>query len=283
MNFNFFEYNWLPSLKFFRPPLLYDLMNSMVNFGNDTQYSIHELSKQASSKIFNFEYPLSSAINKEEFEENILNYFINRRIGYETFTLFQIKLKTKMNEIMPTYNKLFDAIENWNIFQDGEQFQKTSTDTRTSNQNTTSTQNTNIDKTNTTNRTSSSNNTLNNTADTNNTSDRRFSDMPENQIQNVQNGTYLTNYNYDTNTAHDTSTSNGSSEGEENQKTTSAETNSMRNSGETNLQDNNQYEETSYRDVNNKIDVFAKYLENKNNIMTMIYKDLEVLFYQVID
>lgn len=242
-NFLYGFYPNIPSLKPMRPPLLYDLMNSIVNFGQEDKYSITELSKKASPRIFNFNYPLSSKVNKEEFEEEILNNFINRRIGFETFTLWQIKLKTKLNEIMPTYNKMFDAITDWNLFQDGEKSSKTSTDNRniTSNTNAETTTNSN----------------------TENIADLRYSETPENAIENVQNGNYLTTYNYNKNNANDTSTSN-------------TESNNATN-------DSNQYSEENIKDVSNKIDVYTRFLESKNNIMSMIFNDLEILFYQVID
>lgn len=245
MNFNFL-YGFtpcIPSLKPLRPPLLYDIMNGMINFNNQNPYSIHELSKQASSKVFNFNYPLSSKVNKQEFEESILNNFINRRLGYETFTLFQIKLKTKMNEIMPTYNKMFDVLDDWNIFADGEKETKDSTNIRNTISNTT--------------------NELTTESSTSTTEDNRFSELPENQIQDVQNGSYMSDYRYVQNSGNDNSSSNGKSD-----NTTD---------------DTNNYNETRSKDVSNKIDVYTKFIESKNNIMSMIYKDLEVLFYQIID
>lgn len=238
-NFNYGFFPPIPSVKPMRPPILYDIMNSMVNFNNTTPYNWHQISAQASKKIFNFEYPLSTNVNKEEFEEDILNNFINRRIGYETFTLFQIKLQTKLREIMPMYNKMFDALENWNIFKDGETETKESTDIR----------NTKTDT------------NLNQTSTTSTTEDNRYSELPENAIVNVQNGTYMTDYRYVKNDGNDTS---------------EATTNST-------SDDTNTYNEKRTKDVNNKVEVFSKFLESKNNIMSMIYKDLEVLFFQIID
>lgn len=242
-NFLYGIYPNIPSVNPMRPPLLYDIMNSMVNYNNEIPYSIHELAKMASTKIFNFKYPLSNNVEKSEFEEMILNNFINRRIGFESFTLFQIKLKTKLNAIMPAYNKMFDVLPSWNIFNDGSVETKNSTDNRTMNSNTS--------------------NNLTNESTTSSTEDNRFSELPENMITNVQNGSYLTDYRYVQNSANDNSTSNGTSE-----NTTT---------------DNNTYDETLKRDVSNKIDVYTKFIENKNNIMDMIFKDLEPLFYQLID
>jgi hypothetical protein len=49
---------------------------------------------------------------------------------FDTVTAFRIQLNVKINEIMPLYNKMFDAIENWDIFGDGEVTEKTGTDNR---------------------------------------------------------------------------------------------------------------------------------------------------------
>ena len=103
------------------PPTLYSLMNSIVNYNNPNPVKISELSKNARTTIFNFDYPLSSNVTKEEFEVMILNKFMQRRIGYQTFTSWQLQLNVKLNEIMPLYNKLFDSLEGWDLFNDGEQ------------------------------------------------------------------------------------------------------------------------------------------------------------------
>ena len=49
-----------------------------------------------------------------------------RRIGQETLRAFQLTLSNKLNEIMPYYNKLFDMLEGWDIFSDGEEVTRTS-------------------------------------------------------------------------------------------------------------------------------------------------------------
>ena len=48
------------------PPTLYSLMNSIVNYNNPNPVKISELSKNARTTIFNFDYPLSSKVTKEE-------------------------------------------------------------------------------------------------------------------------------------------------------------------------------------------------------------------------
>lgn len=247
-NYPFYIMPIVPNDKFFRPPLLYDLMNSMVNFGQEEKTQIKNLSSVARETIFDFDYPLSANVNKAEFETMILNKFMMRRIGYETFTPWQIQLNVKLNEIMPVYNKLFDALENWNLFNDSESFIKNSTDNRT-----------------TTNSNQSSNSTSGTNA-TNNSLDKRNSKLPQNEIADVQSGTYLTDYEKDAATSQDAYSSQGSS--------------SSSGSGT----DADMYHEETTKNmsnINNKLNVYNTFLENRNNIMSLIFKDLDSLFYGI--
>ena len=220
------------------PPTLYSLMNSIVNYNNPNPVKISELSKNARTTIFNFDYPLSSNVTKEEFEVMILNKFMQRRIGFQTFTAWQLQLNVKLNEIMPLYNKLFDSLEGWDLFNDGEQVTRDVTDNRV------------IDGT----------STQIGSGTTNQTSDRRYSELPQNQIADVQNGTYLTTYNYDTETGSTT----------QNSSTT------------TKSDDTGNLKETIKRSPSDKIKIYQEFIQNKNNIYTMIFKDLDTLFYQIV-
>lgn len=106
------------------PPTIYSIMESIVNYGQEEKTKIINLSGIARTTIFNFNYPLSDNVVKADFETQILNHFIMRRINFDTVTLFQIMLNNKLNEIMPKYNILFDSLEGWELF-------KGSTTTRT--------------------------------------------------------------------------------------------------------------------------------------------------------
>ena len=87
-----------------KPPTLYAIMNSIANYDAEEKTKIRNLAKATHEKIFDFDYPLSNKVDKEEFECQILNHFIMRRIGQETFTAFQLFLENKLNEILPYYN-----------------------------------------------------------------------------------------------------------------------------------------------------------------------------------
>ena len=250
-----------------KPPTIYTILESIVNYDVDLNdpapvVNIKDLAKQGRNVIFNFDYPLSENISRETFETMILNKFLMRRINFDTVTAFRIQLNVKLNEIMPIYNKLFDSLENWNIFQDGEITTRTGQDAKTT-ANTTSDTSTN---------TSSNSLSNNSTTGDTQTSDRRYSETPQNNLQDVRDGNYVTQYNYDTNTnsGTDSSTSTGSS-----QSTTN-------NSGTSNGTDNTSYNETITRTPGDKIAIMKEMQESIQNIYTMIFKDLEILFYGLV-
>lgn len=204
------------------PPTIYRLLNSIVNFDKEEQTKIKNLAAAGREDIFDFEYPLSTHINKEDFEVMILNHFLMRRIGYDTLNAFKIALDVKMNEIMPMYNKMFDMLNGWDLFNDGERVVETGS------------------------------NSLTNETTSENTSDRRYSDTPQNQLQNVKDGKYITDYNFDTDNGSVTSESTGSDS------------------------------RTITRTPSDKMKVYKEFIENKKSIMTMIFEDLEPLFYGLV-
>lgn len=233
-----------------KPPTVYSILESIVNYGKDEKTKIKDLAKEGRTTIFDFDYPLSNKINRQDFECMILNHFLMRRIGFETVTAFRIQLNVKINEIMPLYNKMFDALENWNIFNDGDITKRYGTDNRT------------IDST------AETKNTLQNqsTTESSETSDRRNSELPQDQLELLRDGSYVSNYNYDQNNGN--STDNSSSNGTSNSKN--------------NTKDDNIYQETIERSPADKIAIYKEFQENLKSIYGMIFKDLECLFYQLI-
>lgn len=233
-----------------QPPTVYSILESIVNYDKEPKTKVKDLAKEGRGKIFNFDYPLTKLITKEKFETMILNHFLMRRIGFETVTLFSIQLDVKLNEIMPLYNKMFESVENWDIFNDGEITEKTGTDNRT------------IDNT------AETSNTLENQSTTNSseTSDRRNSELPQDQLELLRDGSYVSNYSYDQNNGE--STDNSSSNGTSNSKN--------------NTKDDNEYNEIVKRSPADKIAIYKEFQENINSIYGMIFKELECLFYQLV-
>ena len=82
--------------------------------------------------------------------------------------------------------------------------------------------------------------------------------MPQNQLEDIQNGSYMTDYNLDTDTG-------------------SGNTNSNSNATSSNLE--KEITKTSPKD---RVKTYKEFLENRNNIYTMIFKDLDDLFYSIV-
>ena len=61
------------------------------------------------SKIFDFNYPIWDNAYKPVLEGKILRHFYTREIAYETYGLWKFKLATKLQEIMPYYNQLYET------------------------------------------------------------------------------------------------------------------------------------------------------------------------------
>lgn len=232
-----------------KPPTIYSILNSIVNGTKEpNEYTkIKDLAKEGRSTIFDFDYPLSSNVSAERFETMILNHYMMRRIGFDTVTAFKLQLNVKLNDIMPIYNKMFDALENWDIFRDGEKEIRSGFDNRDSNS------------------TTENNNKLENksTSNTTSTSDNRHSDTPQNQIDDVKNGNYVTDYSFDTNinSGNDSSTSAGNSV------------------SKSNSTDKNNYEETITRTVSDKINIMKEMQTNIDSIYSLIFSKLDELFY----
>lgn len=57
--------------------------------------------------IFDFEYPIYKEEFREVFEQHFIDYFYFEEIAHETVAQFKHRLKTKLNLVMPKYNKLY--------------------------------------------------------------------------------------------------------------------------------------------------------------------------------
>ena len=60
-------------------------------------------------KIFDFTFPIFDEAYRTTLEKKIVLHFYTREIGFETVSLWKLKLRTKLNEIMPFYNKLYQS------------------------------------------------------------------------------------------------------------------------------------------------------------------------------
>lgn len=216
-----------------KPPTIYSLLESIVNFENETPVKTSELAKNGRDKIFDFDYPLTEHITKEDFEVMILNNYMMRRIGYETPTAFKIAMEVKLNSIMPIFNKMFDSLENWNLFNDGENINRTVT----KGENSTTTSNSNINST---------------TRD-----DSRYSDTPQGRLNDIEAGTYMTDYTLNQNTS-----------------------NSTGNSTDTNNKNGTETENIT-RTPGEKLELYKEFQNNIKSIYGLIFDELDDLFYSL--
>ena len=223
------------------PPTVYSILNSYVNFANDNPAKIKDLAKTGRAVFFDFDYPLTENISKEDFEGTILNKFMMRRIGYETVTAFKLQLNVKLNSIMPIYNKLFDALDGWEIFNDGENITRTSSSSRSG--------------------TDVNNSTGSNSTTDSTTSDLRSSDTPQNALADVRDGNYVSEYNYNQNSGSSSS-----------QSSSSSTTNSNGSESGT---------ESIVRTPADKMRIYREFIESRKSIYDMIFNDLEDLFYKI--
>lgn len=204
------------------PPTLYSILNSIANYDATEKTKIRDLARVTHDKVFDFDYELSSAINKDEFEIEILNHYMMRRIGFETFTAFQLYLENKLKEILPYYNLMLDAFKDFNLFNNGEVITRVKNDTR------------------------------NTTGTSASDGENRLSEYPLNELDDLTDGKYVSTQNTTTVNANNTTNDVGS--------------------------ENERIE----RSPVDKMSIYKSYLETRRSVMSMIYKDLDILFYGLV-
>ena len=71
--------------------------------------SVNTIIQNAIPKIFDFEFPIFDASYRNVLCTKILKHYYTREIGLETYGLWKLKLETRLNEIMPYYNKMYES------------------------------------------------------------------------------------------------------------------------------------------------------------------------------
>jgi len=134
--------------------------------------NIDSILEIAIPKIFSADFPIFDENYRYALCKKIIMHYFTREIGYETLGLWKLKLRAKMNEIMPYYNQMYNSellLCGVDILNDTDY-----TRTGTNNKNT---------------------NTSGNSITTNinnNKSMDAFSDTPQGQLTDVENLNYLT-------------------------------------------------------------------------------------------
>lgn len=215
---------------------------------------IDSVIEAAIPRIFSFDFPIFDEDYRSVIETKIIRHYYTREIGVETYGLWKLRLQTKLNEIMPYYNKLYESeLLKYNPLYDVDMTttnvgRKTGEDTRVnegeesrSNSGTSknSESNSNVERNKT--ESSGSVNVVNESETTNvgsneSTVDKntevidKYSDTPQGALTGLLNNQYLTNARIDTTT--DTTSTKGDTTGTEHSKDTSDNTHSDEISGE---------------------------------------------------
>lgn len=135
---------------------------------------------KARENIFDFTYPIFDVNYKPVLETKILQYCYFKEIGFETMALWKFNLNTRLNIIMPYYNKLY--------LSELIKFNPMYTHELTREHDLTSNVKSNSDATTENTRTTV---TESKTDDTNKATDR-YSDTPQGGLDGIESNTYLT-------------------------------------------------------------------------------------------
>lgn len=141
--------------------------------------SIEAVLNRAVPRVFSFNFPIFDERYRNVLCKKILKHYYTREICEETYGLWKLRLDTRMNEVMPYFNQLYESeLIKFNPLYDVDV-------TRKGNK-----KNDNTDK-----QTAKSTTSGSASTNTNATSTGRdlYSDTPQGSLQNVDNETYLTN------------------------------------------------------------------------------------------
>lgn len=71
--------------------------------------NVEEVLEKSWRNVFNFDFPIFDEAYRSILCKKILKHYYTQEIGVETVGLWQLRLNAKLNEIMPYYNKLYNA------------------------------------------------------------------------------------------------------------------------------------------------------------------------------
>lgn len=86
------------------------ICESLSGLSESVGYSdIDKVIDGAVPKIFDFHYPIYDEAYRNVLNTKILMHYYTREIGLETVGLWKLKLRTRLNEIMPYYNQMYKS------------------------------------------------------------------------------------------------------------------------------------------------------------------------------
>ena len=271
------------------------ICESLSGLGDSKGYAdVDTIITNAIPKIFNFSFPIFDETYRVVLEKKILKHFYTREIGEETVGLWKLRLDTKLNEIMPFYNKLYKS----ELFDFDPM---ATTDLRTerlTNSEVGRKTGENIYDTNLTNNTTHSDNSGTNKVVNRGLTDSGathdgitrdlYSDTPQGSLSGVDEETYLTNARKVTDSYADNGHTHNLDVGDGTNTSTSDVTNSgnsvrgMERSMDENVNTTDKYIDHTFG-VNGYVpsELLKKYRESLINIDLMIIEELEPLFMQL--
>lgn len=232
---------------------------------------VEQVIKNCLQKVFDFNFPIFDESYRSVLETKILRHYYTREIGLETVGLWKLKLSTKLNEIMPYYNKLykselieFNPLYDVDLTRERKIEGKGTKDTengenRSGSNNTETTQNTENSQNNnstvmeTGGEKGTTNGTANGTQNQNSSGNglNMYSDTPQGSINDLQAGKYLTNATVDS----ATNTFAGASSDTTTQ--TTENTNNRDTENNSTVESSGNVDGTTESDFNSKMDGFS--------------------------
>lgn len=212
--------------------------------------TVDKVITQTAPKVFDFDFPIFDENYRLVFEKKILRHFYTREIGLETVGLWKLKLEDKLNEIMPYLNKFYamyvkevNPEYNYDLTRHHNGSSDRTEKLRSDNYN---------------HATSESDGTSN--------AQQLYSDTPQNRLDDVQNGKYLTNATFDNSSNHAEGKSFGDGWV----------------TGDNSIKDIDDYYETVQGRSGVLLgEVWKKFKEGFFNVDKMLFDELEVLFMQL--
>ena len=229
-------------------------------------------------KVFSFNFPIFDENYRTVLETKILKHYYTREICEETYGLWKLRLDQKLNEIMPYYNQLYkSALLEFNPFYD--------VDLTTQHSTTQNLEGSFSNKTNEAGTGKAERTETGKEKETINYADREhykkdlYSDTPQNGLDNVEGGDYLTNARITT----DIDSGAEAREREFNGRKTTTDTttrNNIEGEGTNQSETTEQYLETvkGKRGGNSYAKLLQEYRKTFLNIDLMVIEELNDLF-----
>ena len=256
--------------------------------------SIDNVLNTAIPKIFDFPYPIFDENYRRVLEKKILKHYYTREISEESYGLWKLRLDTKLNEIMPYYNKLynselleFNPLYTVNLTRDkNTDFDSTRTGTENITDSTDTTNTGNYSDTK-----NSENDLTGNVSfegDNSNTNWDLYSDTPQGNITGIEDVTYLTTAKKNSDEGSSTSSQDNTqhTEGSESTTGTTSSTTNVdytRSKGDSDVLNTTEdyLEHVVGYEGSSASKLLKDFRETFLNIDMMVINDLEELFFQL--